>query len=30
MFYHESKGERNYRWRFTNNTNNYNHFYNTN
>jgi len=28
MFYHESKGERDYCWRFTNNTNNNNHFYN--
>ena len=27
MFYHESKGERDYCWRFTNNTNNNNHFY---
>jgi len=30
MFYHESKGERDYGWRFNNNTNNNNHLYNIN
>jgi len=30
MFYLESKGERYYCWRFTNSTNNNNHFYNIN
>ena len=29
-FYHESKGERDYCWRFTNTNNNNNHFYNIN
>jgi len=30
MFYHESKGERDYCWRLTNNNNNNNHLYNIN